>query len=736
MSQSTATPSLAVFITGIGKAEFSAWRPLLRELVESPEILLLQDGPALSAEDESFLEDVDLPKAPLAFSDADSPTIPKAVLFLDTPEHLKVPDALSSATTACLFGGLGAPDYTAQIRAARKLNLDKLFCDALSVELDQVLDREDFAFLTPRQLFLPPAYSENSETVRRQRETTLVIHLDDPVNPHSTPSKTFFKAFDGVESVRLEMLTEHPIEQWLERCAPGKDCRTIAISAPSLPLQHYVAGLCAAHGIVFHPLDSRGATSPSRAFLPEGSRLTNWLRHAAPMRSPSLRETFKSLLLPPDAKEDASAAKTTPPPFTWRNFSQPLLDDGSGHEGADAILTTFRNHHASPPFSSEHGTRPHYLSSPFAHLCQDAPLPAAFRSSLQLFTDHAAEDPRPEAITDLMGACLRLAANLPHDQALLHVLRKLTNLHPNAFLSAFESNFLSAPTSGANIALAGGVQTMLQIASFEEDVRRLCFERLNKISFPPPIATRLFLGAGELDLFRQALAVGRNNGNRGLAGTAARYTLLHSPALSQEELGALETLCEEEISANSDSSATHWCLAMTRTLGDRATDAASTLANPEKTMHDLRRFPFVWHELALLALAKDNREEAAAFLESPSEPDGGGTAYGRLAAIGLRILLGQDDAAAQLAAAFPEKLFDTAWNGNTPPYFSALYHAVIFHRSGLEDSATKALGLMEEALVPQDALFRPMLEAIEPVPSSALSALAATLVGNLPPVPQ
>ena len=736
MSQSTASPSLAVFITGIGKAEFSAWRPLLRELVESPEILLLQDSPALSTEDESFIECVDLPKAPLTFSDADLPTIPQTVLFLETPEHLKVPDAFSSATKACLFGGLGAPDYTAQIRAARKLNLDKLFCDALSVELEQVLSPEDIAFLTPRQLFLPPAYPDNSETVQRQRETTLVIHLDDPVNPHSTTSKTFFKAFDGVESVRLEMLTEHPIEQWLERCTPGKGCRTIAISAPCLPLQHYVAGLCADLGIVFHPLDLRGATSPSRALLPNGSRLTNWLRHAAPMRSPSLRETFKSLIFTPDTKGDEFTAKPTPTPFTWRNFSQSLLEDVSGHEGADAILTTFRNHHASPLFLSEHGTSPHYLSSPFAHLCQDAPLPDAFRSSLQLFADHAEEDPQSESMTDLMGACLRLAANLPHDQALYHILRKLTNLHPNAFLSAFESNFLSAPSSGANIALAGGVQTMLQIAYFEDDVRRLCFERLNKIAFPPPIATRLFLGAGELELFRQALAVGRKNGIRGLAGTAARYTLLHSPALSKEELDALETLCEEEISANSDSSATHWCLAMTRTLGDRAKDAASTLANPEKTMHDLRRFPFVWHELALLALAKDNREEATAFLESPSEPDGGGTAYGRLAAIALRILLGQYDMADQLATAFPEELFDSAWNGNTPPYFSALYHTVVFRRAGLEDSATKVLGLMEETLVSQDVLFRPLLDAIEPGSSSALSALAATLAGNLPPVPQ
>ena len=143
------------------------------------------------------------------------------------------------------------------------------------------------------------------------------------------------------------------------------------------------------------------------------------------------------------------------------------------------------------------------------------------------------------------------------------------------------------------------------------------------------------------------------------------------------------------------------------------------------------------HELALLSLTRENLELANFFFTAQDQARVNLTAYSKLSAILISILLDKIDLAESLSQEYMEKDMESPWNENVRSvYHLALFHALLFRMTQKVNPERKAKVIMDASLIAHDPFFQklfPRIEATEKLKAdSPIFSLIERLEQELP----
>ena len=143
------------------------------------------------------------------------------------------------------------------------------------------------------------------------------------------------------------------------------------------------------------------------------------------------------------------------------------------------------------------------------------------------------------------------------------------------------------------------------------------------------------------------------------------------------------------------------------------------------------------HELALLSLTRENIEFANFFFTAHDQARANVTAYSKLSAILISILLDKIDLAESLSYEYIEKDMESPWNKNVRSvYHLALCHALLFRMTQKVNAERKAKAIMDVSLIAHDPFFQklfPKIEATEKLESdSSVFSLIERLEQDIP----
>jgi hypothetical protein len=723
----------AISLNGIGRPECQLWLPVVKNLIKDRSCILLFDPSYTSHADELILTELSvsaeseiLNPAELSLCDLSVETI----IFTNTPDRLKITYKIpEKLTKACFFGGLGHLDLPLQISKAKELNIDKLISDFLPEEI-HTLNSIEFEYFVNRYLFLPPFIHELPLLSEKTEEQVLFIHLGELNTIESSATSTLRKALSKNNIIRVEDLTNVPIDRWLADCTPGPSCRYVTTDVPLPSVHNFIANQCKSRGILFRPLSQRGATSPRRAFLDGNSNLSNWLNLIAPSQKPSLREKCANLLRPEKSREVATPINTE----NTLKFIQDQLTIGLSSKEKNS----FANQHDKNLniLNNNNDSELSYIANPIQFLCKSEPSSQNLLCTFNYLKNINLESLPKESSSitkTFFRACIRLSAQLPPGRLIsVHVFRQLASISIYEFIESFCSVFLEKPHSKTYHRLASYVLVLTQTSPLKETIRQQLLQLIAQINLPPDLACIAHLATKNLEFFHQSLIASNNNGGKGTAGNSVYWYLRQNPTPKADELKKLEKYCQEEIKIGQDSMMTHRSLALIQILNGTGNGITEILLNSKKSGPTNWPNQIARHELALSCLVAGEEEEAMLFLNTPANSRKRDP-YDNVVRISTALLSDNVPSAEKLASEMSFIGKDKLWEQDEL-YFCALHHCVIFRHCGLKEAEEKTINWMKSSWNSVDTRYGILLKNITPVqnPTGSILKVAQILSKQIP----
>ncbi|MFL2928209.1 MAG: hypothetical protein ACJZ72_06425 [Opitutales bacterium] len=697
---------LVVFVDGIGKAEFKLWHNSLTKTIAKDNAILFRTND-LSEKDSEFLFDVIPDKL---ISTADEVCLlknqPDAYFFCDTADNISIPNGISSEIKkVCLLGGLGSPLYNRQLERFLELNFNFFFSDVFPEELKEKLDSKEISYFQKHFLFLPPKI--DLQTVHRDSSEQKITFIYSDEKDASNISKTLFrKTLCRLEQTRSVNIAKVPIQDCLDSCLPGKGCEVLIADVESPLLLHYLAMVCAEREIGFHSLDTKANLSPLRTFLTDNFKHSDWLKHISPIDPKSLRQTFNELINPTkflcEKVSQNPSNKIRYPNYSIRGY---LIDENFADE-LDVRLKDILNFYQERNSAENISDHNHYLTNPIQYLLRSESCSSIMEASLEFFSRHMKLETSLRCLEELMETCLRVAANIKQDQRVYQAYYKLFLVSPSAFSSSFKKIFEAGRGQKNYLDFAAAVLQMVQIYFIEDEQKTFFLNDFLKLKTPQNLRVRALLAANHIDLFYKSLS----NIEREYVGASVYYKLHQNQEFKKEELEFLKKLCLEEMSKDLDGLRTHCSFAIINILLNENIDVSENLSVPEKPRNDFRKFPYIWHEIALFSLIQQRIEEASNLLKCTLMSKS--SIYSIIGEIAILILLKEFKRADELLNTLTEDLISDLWNPNISTYFILFYLSVILKYDGRSESLEKTLLIMKNNKIALDSKLRPLIEGI------------------------
>ena len=337
----------------------------------------------------------------------------------------------------------------------------------------------------------------------------------------------------------------------------------------------------------------------------------------------------------------------------------------------------------------------------------------------------------------LVGVSLRLISTKVVSTACFHALSALQAEAPLQVLNQFSLLFLEEPKRKSNLNLASYFQHNLQVLQWPEKVRALHYDQLLRLPLQPDVLSCLYLGANQLDSLQGLAQDSRKQGHKGVLGRAVYYNIHKSSELTHEQSKTYEDLCRSEIAEGTDNIFSHLSLAMLEILCSKEGKNAPSSIHKKNPKFGVTGYLVFCHELALLSLTRENLELANFFFTAQDQARVNLTAYSKLSAILISILLDKIDLAESLSQEYMEKDMESPWNENVRSvYHLALFHALLFRMTQKVNSERKAKVIMDASLIAHDPFFQklfPRIEATEKLKAdSPIFSLIERLEQELP----
>ena len=739
MKESDVKNQMALVVSGISSPQLSLWRPLIQDLISEKIQVVYHLGNGLSEEDDLIIKNIGKESLTIEkFDEENLPASMKWVLFTSTADKLSHDKTkVNRFEYACFFGGMTSENLDEQAEAAIKLNINTLFSDLMPSEIRKSLSHKSFSFFVERNFFLPPSIpSETNDDHSFDEESLFIYNSHESDKLHYT-SELYVKAFQQIDSFRLVDLSTSPIDEWITQCTPSKTCKKVMADVSYRPINHFLLNICSCREIDFHALGTRGALSPERTFFEKSQNSASWIRQIAPSTKPSLRQKTYSLI-------SSDRLNSSDQDFIQNSCSKGIestitssLFEEEGYKPSHEFRSKIREHYSKDPEIKDDNANLQYLTSPFSFLFEDAPHCEKLKESLEFFISEPNLSESNPVFETLVGVSLRLISTKVVSTACFHALSALQAEAPLQVLNQFSLLFLEEPKRKSNLNLASYFQHNLQVLQWPEKVRALHYDQLLRLPLQPDVLSCLYLGANQLDSLQGLAQDSRKQGHKGVLGRAVYYNIHKSSELTHEQSKTYEDLCRSEIAEGTDNIFSHLSLAMLEILCSKEGKNAPSSIHKKNPKFDVTGYLVFCHELALLSLTRENLELANFFFTAQDQARVNLTAYSKLSAILISILLDKIDLAESLSQEYMEKDMESPWNENVRSvYHLALFHALLFRMTQKVNSERKAKVIMDASLIAHDPFFQklfPRIEATEKLKAdSPIFSLIERLEQELP----
>jgi hypothetical protein len=271
-----------------------------------------------------------------------------------------------------------------------------------------------------------------------------------------------------------------------------------------------------------------------------------------------------------------------------------------------------------------------------------------------------------------------------------------------------------------------------------KEVSKLYYDQLLRLPLPAEIISPVYLATKDFDSLGKLTQDSAVDGHKkGIVGNAVYYNIHKSSVLLDDDAKIYEELCRDEIAKGKENLSTSYSLALLEILSSEKKDFDPISTHTNNPSSDILRNIIFCRELALLSLALDKAETANFFLSAHENSLGVKTAYHKLSAILISILLDKIDLAESLSQEYMEKEMESPWNENVRSvYHLALFHALLFRMTQKVNSERKAKVIMDASLIAHDPFFQklfPRIEATEKLKAdSPIFSLIERLEQELP----
>ena len=729
MSLNKSKPIIAIYLNGVGNPEFQLCLSIVRNLTNKQPSLLLFDPTNGSREDEliisgffHFSKPEILNPANLNLSDYDL----GAILFTSTTHlsslNCQVPKELKKI---CFIGGIGRFDHSLQIKQAMALNVDHLISDFYPEETPSLTHKEVEYFIT-RYIFVPPYSDDLQIPSSKSKEKGLIVRLNDPDVNQSSASKAFWLALSKCDTIRIEDLTNLPIDRWLENCVPGPNCQYVATDVYLNSIHHFLADQCLNRGILFQPLNQGRAPSLRRAFLDGNPNLTNWLNLIAPIHKPSLRESFANLIKPTRGRENV--ALPTSNKDSTLNLIQDRLEEYLLSKEENKPVNRDEKILINSGNSKDCDTS--YITSPVMYLFKNEPSSQNLVYTFYHLKNLHLESLSRESISitkTYFKTCIRLSTQLPTGRLVfIHIFRQILSINASELIDAFCSVFIENPQAKQYQIIARYLLVITQTSPLDETIRLKLLKRIAQLPLPLEISCIAYLASNKIESFKESLQEIRNKGVNGATGNAIYWYLRQNPTPNADKLKELEKYCQEEIKIEQDSIMTHRSLALLQILNGKGNGITDVLFKSKKTGPTFWPNQIARHELALSCLVEGDEEEAMLFLESPTNSRNRDP-YDLIVRISTALICGNIPSAEKFASEMSLGGKNKVWEQDEL-YFCALHHCIIFRHCGLKEAEDKAINWMNLSWIPVNIRYGILLKKITPVLSPTGNILKAAQI--------
>jgi hypothetical protein len=408
--------------------------------------------------------------------------------------------------------------------------------------------------------------------------------------------------------------------------------------------------------------------------------------------------------------------------------------DRTSHE----FLSKLREHYSKDHEIKNNNASLQYLTSPFSYLFEDAPHRDNLKSSMEFFISQPKLSESNSVFENLVGVGLRLISRKEINTANYHIIHTLQSKAPLQTLNQYSLSILQDPQSQANRNLGFYIVHNLLTMHVSKEVSKLYYDQLLRLPLPAEIISPVYLATKDFDSLGKLTQDSAVDGHKkGIVGNAVYYNIHKSSVLLDDDAKIYEELCRDEIAKGKENLSTSYSLALLEILSSEKKDFDPISTHTNNPSSDILRNIIFCRELALLSLALDKAETANFFLSAHENSLGVKTAYHKLSAILISILLDKIDLAESLSQEYMEKEMESPWNENVRSvYHLALFHALLFRMTQKVNSERKAKVIMDASLIAHDPFFQklfPRIEATEKLKAdSPIFSLIERLEQELP----
>lgn len=739
MIENSVNNQIALVVTGISSPQLSLWKPLIEQLIYNEIDVVYHIGKSLSKKDIQVIENIG--KESLAIEKFNAGTLPpnvKWILHTQTADKLTHLDfQVNHFKQACFFGGMTSENLASQVEAAINLNINLLLSDLMPSEIRESLTNKCFSFFVEKHSFLPPAIISDNTQDNSFAEESLFIFNRNESETLPYECELYSKIFHEIDSFRVVDLSTSPMDEWITQCTPSKTCKKVIADISFPPINQFLSNICSCREIDFHVLGTRCALSPERTFFEKSENSASWIRQIAPSTKPSFRQKTYSLISSDRLNSyGQDFNKNSSSNGIESTITSSLFEDEE-YKSSHEFRLKIREHYSKALEIKNDNANLQYLTSPFSFLFEGAPHSEILKSSLEFFITEPNFSESNPVFENLVGVSLRLISMRVVSTACFHAISKLQAEAPLQLLNQFSLLFLEDPTRKTNRNLASYLQNNLHIMQWSEKVRTLHYDHLLRLPLQPDVLSCLYLGANQLDSLQRLAQDSRKQGHKGVFGRAVYYNILKSSELLPEQAKTYEDLCRSEIAGGTDNIYAHLSLAMLEILFSKEKNTAPSSIYKKNPKFDVTGYLVFCHELALLSLTRENIEFANFFFTAHDQARANVTAYSKLSAILISILLDKIDLAESLSYEYIEKDMESPWNKNVRSvYHLALCHALLFRMTQKVNAERKAKAIMDVSLIAHDPFFQklfPKIEATEKLESdSSVFSLIERLEQDIP----